>query len=96
LVQADQVNGETVKGKSAASCPEDSIKIIKGILNAKRLEEIAKWRERAQRYGGPEVVLKCLITNTINQMAKNYQEFKSKLLNDLNYEEKDKQIGKNS
>ena len=54
--------------KPAVLCLTDPTKIVEG-LNANSVSEVIKWRSEAQRRGGLDTVIKCLIAKTIDQFS---------------------------
>ena len=89
LAQTDQMERVMVNSKLAVTCTSDPTKIIEGILNANSVNDVLKWRLEAKKQGGLDNVVKCLISKTIDEISKNYQQFKKKLQEDLSKKEKE-------
>ncbi len=80
--------GELVKEMEASvpsvSCePNKAKEIILGILNAKTIKEIAKYRAEASKMGGLDAVVKCLIKKAMLDSMKRYEELKVTVENEL-------------
>ena len=89
ISQADALERAMVRSRPATSCPGNASEVVYGILNAENVEEVVKWRKEAEKYGGLEVAVKCLIASSIEEISKDYREFRNFLERDLKIKEQE-------
>ena len=67
------------------SCDYQKAKeVILGILNAKIIEDIVKYRSEANKMGGLDEAVKCLFKYTMEETIKGFQNFEKEMLGKLN------------
>jgi len=88
LNQADQVKEDMTKLKPVvAYCYGDPLRMIEDLLKINDVKELLKlWF--GSKYSNIDNDIKCLISQTIDEIVKNYESFRSELLNDLAQKEK--------
>ena len=85
LQQMKQIVEEMKASIPAVTCDYKKAKeIILGILNAKTIEEIVKYRLEASKMGGLDKVVKCLFKYTMEKTIKDFTEFEEKAKKELN------------
>ena len=85
LQQMKQIVEEMKTSIPAVTCDYKKAKeIILGILNAKTIEEIVKYRLEASKMGGLDKVVKCLFKYTMEKTIKDFTEFEEKAKKELN------------
>ena len=89
ISQADALERAMVKNRPVASCPGNASEVVYGILNAENVEDVIKWRKEAEKYGGLEAAVRCLIASTIDEVSKGYREFRNSLERDLKLKEQE-------
>ncbi len=84
LKEMEELVEEMRASLPSVSCnPEKAKEIILGILKAKTIREIAKYREEASKLGGLDAVVKCLIKNAMLDAIKKYEKLKVEVEGEL-------------
>ena len=81
LNRADELEENIAKNKPSTSCPEDSLKVIEDIVKTNDTRKILSYWSTEN--SSLDDVIKCSISQIIDELSKNYETFKSELLRDL-------------
>ena len=81
LNRADELIENMDKNRPSINCPEDPLKVIEDIVKTNDIRKILSYWSTEN--SGLDDVIKCLISQIIDEMSKNYKDFKTELLNDL-------------